>query len=127
MTIGEAKIVFVTAEVKNITDRKINIGYNTTPASPCDFWIKGSEGSEQGSAQKNRFAQDIKTGAAVTQASNLPRYIKDSFPQNALVSPNGSVKGKIMFAVPVWLKPTVFFRKAKLGDKAYEIIIQLSK
>jgi len=122
---GEAKFVMVTVEAKNITDRKLNIGFCTVVASPGDFWIRGDDGSEQSSEQKNNFRSDIKTNLAVLQARNLPRYIQDGFPKDAKISPGGSTKGKIMFVVPSWLTPTVFFKKARLNDKRYEIVIKL--
>ena len=123
---GEAKFVMVTVEAKNITGHKLNIGYYTVPASPGDFWIRGDEGSEQSSAQKNSFYKDIKTRSAVLESFKLPTYIQGGFPMNAKISPGGSTSGKMMFLVPSWFTPTVFFKKvAKLKDKKFEIIIKL--
>lgn len=123
---GEAKFILVTVEAKNITDRKLNIGYYTIPASSGDFWIRGDEGSEQSSYQKNNFIKDIKTGLAVLESKKLGTYIQDGFPMNAKISPGGSTSGKMMFVVPSWFTPTVFFKKAaKLKDKKFEIIVKL--
>ena len=123
---GEAKFIMVTVEAKNISNRKLHIGYYTIPASPGDFWIRGDEGSEQSSAQKNNFSKDIKTGLAVLQSRELPPFIEGCFPMDAIISPGGSTSGKIMFVVPSWFTTSIFFKKVeKLNDKKFEIIIKL--
>lgn len=123
---GEAKFIMVTVEAKNISDRKLHIGYYTIPASPGDFWIRGDEGSEQSSEQKNNFNKDIKTGLAVLQSRKLPPFIEGCFPMDAIISPGGSTGGKMMFVVPSWFTTSVFFKKVeRLKDKKFEIIIRL--
>lgn len=122
---GEAKFILVTVNVKNITDIPQDIGYYVIPASAGDYWIRGAEGSEQSSAQKNSFRQDIKPFCPGIM--NLSAYVKDGFPKNAKIAPNGMASGKMMFYVPVWFNPRIFFTKEKFGDKNYEIIVDLKK
>ncbi|MDQ7826558.1 MAG: hypothetical protein RDV48_27395 [Candidatus Eremiobacteraeota bacterium] len=123
---GEAKIVLVTTEVKNTSTSMRNIGWCTIPASPGNFYLRGDEGSEQTSTNKNNFYGDFTQ--SIGKMGDLSSVLSGAFPMDSKVSPGGSAAGSLLYIVPSWFTPAVLFTKPGYAGTYMgknEIIIKL--
>ncbi|MHC9542706.1 MAG: hypothetical protein AB9903_24615 [Vulcanimicrobiota bacterium] len=123
---GKAKIVLVTATVKNVSAKDVNIGWNAR--GYLSFSLRGDEGSVQESDGANIIIGDHAIVEAVSSSKNIIQCIQGALPKDATVTPGGQVEGKAVFVVPSWYTPAVFYvdmKKCKNWWGSMEIIIKL--
>lgn len=106
---GDAKVIFVNLEAKNIAKEHRNLGWQ--PQSYCLLYIRGDEGSEQDTSNQNDFTKDVKNSYIYSMGRKTQRFLQDPFPQNAKIAPGATIKGNVAFFVPSWFTPTIFFTK----------------
>ncbi|MGV8120165.1 MAG: hypothetical protein AB2L14_10440 [Candidatus Xenobiia bacterium LiM19] len=122
---GKSKIVLVTATVKNVSAKDVNIGWNGR--GYLSFSLRGDEGSVQQSDNINTVIGEHAIVDSVSQVRNILQCIQGMLPKDATVTPGGQVEGKAAFAVPSWYTPAVFYvdKKCKNWWGSMEIIIKL--
>ncbi len=122
---GDAKVIFLYLEAKNIAKDHRNLGWQ--PASYCPLYIRGDEGSEQDSAGINNFSKDV-NNSYIFISRKTQRFLADPFPKDAKIAPGATIKGNVAFYVPSWFTPTVFFTKPQWTGHLWgknEFIIKL--
>ncbi|MDQ7823693.1 MAG: hypothetical protein RDV48_12920 [Candidatus Eremiobacteraeota bacterium] len=125
---GKAKVVLVTAQVKNAGARDVNIGWNAR--GYCNFFLRGDEGTVQGSSNIFSTIGNHSIVDAVNEGKKLPPFIEGGFPEDAITTPGGTVQGRILFVVPSFFTPSVFYTDAKRTSQWWgkmEIIIKLEE
>jgi len=123
---GKAKLVFVTAQVKNASARDVHIGWKAR--GYCSFYLRGDEGTVQSSSNIFSTIGNHSVVNAVTEGEKLPPFIEGGFPEDAITTPGGTVQGRILFVVPSFLTPAVFYIDTKNSSQWWgkmEIIIKL--
>ena len=122
---GDAKVIFVNLEAKNIAKEHRNLGWK--PTTYCLLYIRGDEGSEQNSNNENNFIKDVKL-SYIFIGKKTQRFLVDPFPENSKIAPGATIKGNVAFYVPSWFTPTVFFTKPQRTGHLWgknEFIIKL--
>lgn len=122
---GISKIILVTAVVKNVSAKDVNIGWDAR--GYLSFSLRGDEGSVQDSDNLKTTIGDQAVVDSVSQVRNILQCIQGGLPEDAIVTSGGQVEGKATFVVPSWFTPAVFYidKQHKNWWGSMELIIKL--
>lgn len=102
---GEYKILLVSAELRNDSKAKRELGFSFGSSYDTAVFLRGEEGTEVRSYGTWSYE-------APAAASQLTYYLKGGMPMRSEVPPKGVIRGEISYMVPEWFKPVQIFTKA---------------
>jgi hypothetical protein len=110
---GTHKIVLVYVEMRNDSTGHINLGWHTRD----DMWgylhLRGEEGTQIKSSRGNYWQKDGEGNWC--GGSDITGFLQGGLPENSLVAPKASIKGKVAFVTRDWFVPVKLFTKPGAG------------
>ena len=102
---GAVKAILLDVKLKNNSKKHLELGHRIKLLGKGDFTLLSAKDEMQDSANRNEFSDDLSISGVILTGRRLLNLGEVFMPANSAVRPGGTIRGKLLFLVPMDFKP----------------------